>query len=329
MTRTLLALALAASPAVANPAVAGSPPLGLPLACTLGESCFIQQYPDADPGPGASDFSCGPLSYDGHDGTDFALPSLAAMQAGVAVLAAAPGVVRALRDGMPDLGRDGTPSEQLAGQECGNGVVLDHGDGWVSQYCHLKQGSIAVAQGDRVTMGAALGQVGYSGNTQFPHVELILRHDGATVDPFNSDGIATCPGGDGPDDDLWLTPLAYAPGGVIAVGLATGLPDYAAVKSGAAVHVVLPAKAPALVGWAYLFGGRAGDRVEIDLIRPDGTLFFRHAVTLDKTQAQLFRAGGKKTPPEGWAQGDWQVTARLIRDGAPVNDMTATVRLEN
>jgi hypothetical protein len=45
------------------------------------------------------------LSYDGHTGTDFALPSLAAMQAGVAVTASPPPrQVAALRDGMPDTG---------------------------------------------------------------------------------------------------------------------------------------------------------------------------------------------------------------------------------
>ena len=85
------------------------PHLALPLDCTLGESCFIQNYVDDDPGPGAADFTCGALTYDGHKGTDFALTSIAAMEAGVTVRAAAPGVVRGVRDGMPDTGLDATP----------------------------------------------------------------------------------------------------------------------------------------------------------------------------------------------------------------------------
>ena len=79
--------AAAALPAAAQPA------LLMPVDCTLGETCFIQNYPDHDPGPGFADFTCGSLGYDGHDGTDVALLSLAAMRAGVAVLAPADGTV--------------------------------------------------------------------------------------------------------------------------------------------------------------------------------------------------------------------------------------------
>lgn len=77
--------------------------LGFPMDCTLGDTCFIQQYADRDPGPSAQDFSCGPLVYDGHEGTDFALPDMAAMDAGVTVRAAAAGIVKGARDGMPDI----------------------------------------------------------------------------------------------------------------------------------------------------------------------------------------------------------------------------------
>ena len=72
--------------------------MGLPIACDPGETCHIQQYVDADPGPGAQDYRCGTLSYEGHKGTDFALTDLSAMVAGVDVLAAAPGVVAAQGD---------------------------------------------------------------------------------------------------------------------------------------------------------------------------------------------------------------------------------------
>ena len=68
--------------------------LQVPVDCRVGESCFIQQYADHDPGPGAKDYRCGSLTYDGHDGTDFRLPTTAAQRAGVKVLAAADGMVR-------------------------------------------------------------------------------------------------------------------------------------------------------------------------------------------------------------------------------------------
>jgi len=96
------ALALAA--ALAGPANAGdAPPLAVPIDCQVGVACFVQNYVDHDPGPGAADFACGSLSYDGHDGGDFRLTDLAAMEKGVAVLAAADGVVLRTRDGMADI----------------------------------------------------------------------------------------------------------------------------------------------------------------------------------------------------------------------------------
>jgi murein DD-endopeptidase MepM/ murein hydrolase activator NlpD len=111
--------------ALASPA--GAFELAFPAGCTLGQDCYIQQYHDHDPGPEATDYTCGPLSYDGHDGTDIALPTRADMAAGVAVLAAAPGVVKGLRDGVADAAPFPT------GQDCGNGVVIDHGNGWETQ----------------------------------------------------------------------------------------------------------------------------------------------------------------------------------------------------
>ncbi len=318
--RPLTALALIASPALAR-----DPSLGLPLVCQYGQSCFIQQYVDADPGPGAADYTCGTLSYDGHDGTDFALPSMAAMEAGVKVVAAAPGVVRTLRDGMPDLGRNGTPPDVLDGKGCGNGVVVDHGGGWATQYCHMKQGSVAVREGDRVALGSPLGLVGYSGNTEFPHVELVVRHNGKVVDPFNLDGISRCEGGNSSADQLWFQKLPYQPGGLIALGIDSALPSYDAVKAGAARHTTLPATAPALVGWAYFYGARAGDVVDIAVAAPDGTELIRRQERIEKTQAQMFRAAGKKAPEGGWVAGNWHVSARLIRDGEVIDSRDATV----
>ena len=95
MIRSLLITLALASPA-------GAFNLGFPLRCDLGKTCYIQQYIDHDTGPKAADFTCGSLSYDGHDGTDLALPTRAAMQAGVDVLAAQAGTVKGLRDGVAD-----------------------------------------------------------------------------------------------------------------------------------------------------------------------------------------------------------------------------------
>ena len=74
--------------------------LMLPIDCRPGVDCWILRYVDHDPGPGVRDYACGQLTGDGHKGTDFAIPNLATMTAGVEVRAAAAGIVDALRDGL-------------------------------------------------------------------------------------------------------------------------------------------------------------------------------------------------------------------------------------
>lgn len=317
--RARLALATVLT-AAALPAAAGDLPLSQPIDCTLGDTCFIQQFVDTDPGPGARDFTCGPLSYDGHKGTDFGLPSLAAMRAGVDVLAASPGTVIGRRDDMPDTGW----SKAFAGKDCGNGVVIGHGGGWQTQYCHLKQGSVTVQSGQRVAMGQVLGQVGFSGRTQFPHLHLSLRKDGKVVDPFDPDGRITC--GTPDENTLWLTPPDYAPGGLLGAGFADRVPEYDAIKDGTAHSPALPGNTGAVVLWGYAFGARAGDVMRLTILAPDGSPFFAHDTTIDAPKAQLFRAAGKRlrTAP---APGTYTGTATLLRGGSVIDSVTAELRI--
>src|SRR3546814_19667128 len=91
------------SAVIAGAARADDLRFGMPIDCTIGEDCYLQQYVDHDPGGGYRDYRCGPLSYDGHKGTDFRLKDVPIMERGVRVLAAAPGTVVATRDGLPDV----------------------------------------------------------------------------------------------------------------------------------------------------------------------------------------------------------------------------------
>lgn len=314
MIRAALAALLAAA---ALPAVAM--PFQLPVACTLGETCFIQQYFDRDPGPGVADFACGPLSYDGHDGTDFAVPTLAAMAAGVDVLAPADGTVRAVRDGMPDIAANDPAAPALAGRDCGNGVVIDHADGWQTQLCHLARGSVAVRPGERVAAGQPVGRIGLSGRTEFPHVHLTVRRDGAAIDPFHPDPEAACGTARA---TLWADPPPYRPGGILGIGLATGPPSFEAVKAGLP-EPALPRTAPALIVWAHLFGTRAGDRLALTITGPGGTVVAQ-TVTLERTQARAYRYAGRRAPPGGWPAGPYAATVTLIRDGAVLETVSLT-----
>lgn len=305
------------------PVQAGAFDLAFPLNCALGDTCFIQQYMDRDAGPQASDFTCGSLSYNDHTGTDIALPSDAAMVAGVPVLAAAPGTIKGMRDGVIDIRVSDPAAPPLNGRDCGNGVVIDHGQGWETQYCHMKQGSVLVRKGDVVTTGQPLGQVGLSGNTEFPHLEISVRRNGAEVDPFAPDR-ATC--GAAPADDLWTAEIPYAPGGVISIGMASAVPKFDALKAGLPPEA-LTTQSPALVLWAYYFGNRTGDQMHLALTGPNGVVL-DETVTLDRTQAQGFRASGKRLTADQWPAGSYIATVRLIRDDREIDSATLTLTLQ-
>ncbi|WP_241461298.1 M23 family metallopeptidase [Sulfitobacter noctilucicola] len=300
--------------------------LGSPVQCTLGEDCYIQQYMDRDPGEGHSDYHCKALSYDGHKGTDFALPTREAMDAGVNVVAAADGRVRGFRDGMDDTGYTPDTAAAIEGKECGNGVVLVHPDGWETQYCHLKKGSIAIRNDQQVKRGDVLGQIGQSGRAQFPHLHLSVRQGGKPVDPFDPDGFVTCnsPG----DSTLWERPPLYQPGGLIDVGISDALPEYASVKAGSVAADTLPPTAPALVIYGFSFGTRKDDVLSLEITGPEGEVVKKSSV-MDRPRAQGFRAVGKRLRRGStWPEGTYQGTATLKRGDKIINSMTTQITIE-
>ncbi len=302
-----------------------APRLSLPIDCTLGQDCYIQNYVDHDPGPGYADFTCAHLTYDGHKGTDFALLSRAAMAEGVTVHAAADGRVTALRNGMADGAFLENPAA-VQDRECGNGLVIDHGAGWQTQYCHLKQGSVPVTKGQNVETGAPIGQVGLSGKTEFPHLHLSLRHDGNVVDPFDPDGDQICE--EKAARTLWQDPAPrYRPGGMLSAGFADSVPDYDHVKSGQAAAAHLPVDAPALVVWGFAFGGRAGDKIMLEIDTPDGSELISHSVEIGKPTALFFRAAGKRRSGSTWPQGVYQGRVSLLRRGQDIGTQHTTVRI--
>ncbi len=308
---------------LAAPGAASDFVLDLPIDCELGDTCHIQQFVDRDAGPEARDFTCGGLTYDGHAGTDFSLPTHAARKAGVDVLAAASGVVAGIRNDMPDTGYSEETAAAIAGRDCGNGVVLQHPDGWETQYCHMARGSVAVALGDRVMAGDRLGLVGYSGRTQFPHLHLSVRKDGNPVDPFATDTNTDCT----PGPSLWRETPLYQPGGLLDAGFADIVPDYSDIKDGDAARDDLTVTAPALVLFGFAFGGRTGDGLQMAIKGPDGLLLDQTA-TLEKPQAQFFRAAGKRLRAANWPSGSYTGRVALIRDGAEIDAREVVITLE-
>jgi murein DD-endopeptidase MepM/ murein hydrolase activator NlpD len=69
----------------------------------------------------------------------------------------------------------------------GNDVWVQHdidGKEFVSVYGHMKDGSFKVVQGQTVTVGQELGEVGSTGNSTGPHLHLEIHVNDVPVDPI-------------------------------------------------------------------------------------------------------------------------------------------------
>ena len=294
---------------------ASTPPaLTFPVVCRLGEECAVQNYVDDDPGASVKDFACGERSYDRHDGTDIRLTSMVRERAGVAVVAAAAGTVLRMRDGMVDISVRERPF--AAGQDCGNGVVVDHGGGWETQYCHMARGSIVVRPGQALKAGTPIGRVGLSGNTEFPHLHITVRQGGKVVDPF-AWGAAPgqCRGG----RSLWATAVPYRAGEVLVTGFSAGPVSLAQAQEQGDLAGERPGTATPIVAYVQAIGLEGGDVQRLTLTGPDGAvLATNEAAPLDRAKSQYILFAGRKPLPRGWTRGTYRGDYSVARAGRVV-----------
>lgn len=64
----------------------------------------------------------------------------------------------------------------------GKTVFVDHGSGFITMYCHLRE--IGVDPGDRVDRGEHIGTVGATGRVTGPHLHWSVYLNGEAVDPL-------------------------------------------------------------------------------------------------------------------------------------------------
>jgi murein DD-endopeptidase MepM/ murein hydrolase activator NlpD len=133
--------------------------LTLPFRCETIINFII--HVDVDRGPAFRDWQGSDGSdyvrersvLNGHLGTDFAVSG------NPPVVTAAPGVVTEAEDGWPNNPKAQDPNTGL--HDDGNRVVIDHGRGLLTIYCHLD--SVSVVAGQEVTRGQTIGLSGRTG----------------------------------------------------------------------------------------------------------------------------------------------------------------------
>jgi Peptidase family M23 len=295
-----------------------SPQLILPVKCKVGESCLVQKLVDHDPGPGRQDYRCGMLTTDGHDGVDIRLRTLRDMEAGYDVVAAAGGTVLRTRDDEPDV--SSLVRTDRDGKDAGNGVVVDHGNGWETQYSHLKSGSIAVRPGQKIIAGERLGYIGMSGNSEFPHLHFSVRHKGRPIDPFTSVAMPGQCSRAAPLSGMWAPSVAralgYVPTAAVTVGFASEVPPRSVAERKGAPQTA-GRQAPLLL-WVDIIGAKDGDMQEFSIAGPGGDSVHSQLVRVANGGLSWFAYSGKRAPPSGWLTGRYTGRYVLKRDGQTI-----------
>lgn len=286
----------------------------LPIGGVPNVDWSILNYVDLDPGEGFTDYRGGNYTYHTHDAIDFMLPNFAAMDRGVPVYAAADGVVNRVVDGQFDR----NTSCQGPGE---NFVLLDHGDGWQTNYAHFRMNTIAVSPGQSVAAGDFLGYVGSSGCSTDAHLHFVVWHHEVPVETYLD------------PDRYWLpgetVPYAGDTPGVLDFGLTDAPVTTALLKERPPDrYVFAPASGQTPRFWARVHGLPPGTELTVRWYQPNGALFGAPQTTVltQELRYDPFTAVRGLSPAS--PQGAWQVAldingAEVARDTFWVSSVPA------
>ncbi|MGH1398583.1 MAG: peptidoglycan DD-metalloendopeptidase family protein [Alphaproteobacteria bacterium] len=326
----LLTLLLLTLPANAQNAKTPLPQIAFPLDCTLGKDCWVVNTVDTDPAKdSAKDFQCGAKTYDNHKGTDFAIRSRTEMEKGVNVLAVKNGKVLRLRNTEDDTYKTKEQQKSItaANKDCGNGIIIDHGQGLQSYYCHLKQNSIRVKIGDEVKAGQPIAQIGHSGFTQFPHLHLTILWEGGHIDPFT--GHLMEEGCGKFKDNMWHPDITPEPIAIFDGGFTNTAPDFSIIKASKHVHPeTLSKTGHALVYWAGFYHSQASDKITLTITDPNGKIFAKREATLEKSQIRAYQYTGRTLAGKDMPAGIYTGTITFERNDHPVKTQIHTTELK-
>lgn len=296
-----------------------APQLSPHVQCVIGKNCWLVNLFDHAAGPEFRDFRCGWFGYDGHDGIDIAIGANSRIAENIPVIAAADGVVVGTRNTESDAVKSREDVAALSTKECGNGARLDHGDGWNTQYCHMKQGSVQVKTGQQVKRGDVLGYVGLSGKTEFAHAHMGVFYNNKPIDPFAPAMGVEAQCAPSPGVQMWSEEMGYPKGAqIFNVGIAGGKPDWEAVKRSEYAARSIPRNAPALVVWVEAFTSPAGTKIQYDVQDESGATLIATEAVEQKNRARVFNFVGKKAPQGGFKPGQYRAKVQTVSPSGDV-----------
>ncbi|MBQ0786328.1 MAG: peptidoglycan DD-metalloendopeptidase family protein [Oceanihabitans sp.] len=235
------------------------------------------------------DYNCGSQTYDtasgyNHQGIDIYLWPFSWKQmddSQTEIIAAASGQIIAKGDGQFDRSC-GFNSNQW------NAVYVQHSDGSVAWYGHMKNGSVTTKTvGDMVTTGEVLGTVGSSGNSTGPHLHFEVYTNASytqLVDPY----YGTCNSLN--TDSWWLNQKPYSNSNINAALTHSDNPivfptcpttettyESNAFELGDTVYLT-----------AFLRDQVAGTNLGIQILRPNNSVFYSTSFNTSTTSSSWY-----------------------------------------
>lgn len=301
-------------------AVAETPPppdLIFPLECTGLANCIPLAYADHKPGPGVQDYNCGLNAREQSGVTHIALRSLAEVDLSIPVMAAASGKVRGTRDGIRDEGPELRDASGKPPPFCGNAVEITHKGGWVSRYCHMREGSVLVKAGDDIKAGDIIGYAGWSGKAPLPGLGFRLKRENTILDPFTGTPFNdSCTAKSQP---LWTNIPAkvktYDDIIIVDAGFsATPQPLLPDIIRGYHRQSSLPVTAPSLIFWVLIGNVVPGETRTLQIVGPDDKIVAEQKhQERDAAPVMLLHTGAAR-PEKGWMPGVYSASVVISRE---------------
>jgi len=251
----------------------------------------LVNYVDLNTSSSLLDYTCGQITYNGHQGTDLEILNFYDMDEGVPILCSALGTVIYRHDGEYD-----RRTEWQNGVTA-NAVIVSHSDGFEAWYWHMRKNSVNVELGDTVAIGDTLGYVGSSGYSSGPHIHFEIQQNG-TVDPFSGECQT--------DTSRWLVQGDYVlelPFEVMDHGLTTISLDWAMISERPPTksHVTAPGT---IYSWLRLRNVQNSDELTWDFYE-NGCLWNSYSFSPNDTYSSSWWYIYWNLPSNSSYFGDW------------------------